>query len=277
MSIFTAREVLLTISYQKKGRWEEIYSHIKEKKPISKEETLEAFAKTQANFITIVDSEYPNSLKGIFKPPFVLYYYGNPSLLNEPYRLTAVGSRNPTIYQNDTSYRLIKELENSMEKKVVIVSGMAKGIDATMMKAAKDTGSPIISVIASGIDKPYPKENDGIYDYCKEGKGLVLSEYPLDTEAKPQNFLFRNRILAALSPSMFIGAGKKKSGTNNSVYWAMSFGKNILTLPCNQNLDDPELTNELLKQGAEPVLSSNDLKLELLQTGKIEMAGKKHS
>ncbi len=266
--IFTARSVLLTLSYLKKGKWDEMYSYIKEKRPLSKELKEEAEQNTKANYITIVDENYPDCLKDIYKPPFILYYYGNLSLLSERYRLTAIGSRRPTLYQSDTCYRLIKELEIKMEKKVVIISGMAKGIDSTVMKAAMEVEAPIISVIGSGIDKPYPTENDGIYDYCKSGKGLVLSEYPLSENAKPQSFLFRNRLLAALSPSLFVGAGKKRSGTNNSVYWASSFNRNVLALPCNQDLDDPELTNELIKQGAEPILDSNDLKLEILTANK---------
>lgn len=264
----TARQIILTISYLKKGKWEDIYAHIKNQVPLTKEEKAEAEANTKSNYVTIVDEDYPSCLKDIYKPPFVLYYYGNLALTEAKYRLTAVGSRKPSIYQNDTCYRLIQEVEEKMNHEVVIVSGMAKGSDSTMMKAAMNVNAPVISIIGSGIDNPYPADNDGIYDYCKSGKGLVLSEYPLNEKAASQNFLFRNRLLAAFSPSLFVGSGKRRSGTNNSVYWASSFNRNVLCLPCNVNLDDPELTNELIKQGADPILCSDDLKAEIIQTAK---------
>ena len=264
-----AKDVLIALSYIKKGNWDAIYSHIKEKLPLSEKDRIEAISMVKSNYITLLDDEYPDCLKNIYKPPFVLYYYGDISLLKSKYRLVAIGSRNPTLYQTDTCYRIIKELEESTNKEVVIISGMAKGMDSTMMRAAIDTNSKVISVIGSGIDNPYPKDNIAIYDYCVKN-GLVLSEYPLNLEAKPKNFLFRNRILAALAPSIFVGSGKQRSGTNNSVYWATTYNKNVLALPCNQNLDDPELTNDLIKQGATPILSSLDLKDEILEASKIE-------
>ena len=85
---------------------------------------------------------------------------------------------------------------------------MAKGIDQAGMKAAMDVGAPVISVIGSGTDNPDPKDNAGIYEYCKSGKGLIMSEYPNTAKAAPNNFVFRNRLLAALSDITFVGGGK---------------------------------------------------------------------
>lgn len=266
----SAREVLLTLSYSKKGDWDKIYAHIKDKIPLDENLKNEAFKNTHSNYVTIVDENYPNCLKQIHKPPFVLYYYGNLSLLKSHCRLTAIGSREPNLYQIDACYKLISECENLLDSNLVIISGMAKGLDSLMMKAAMDKNAPVISILGSGIDNPYPKINKFIYDYCKEKNGLVLSEYPGELSAKPTNFLFRNRLLAALAPSMFVGGGKLKSGTNNSVYWATTFNKNILALPCNQDFMNPDLTNELIKQGATPILSTFDLKEEIIHSIKIE-------
>ncbi len=266
----SAREVLLTLSYSKKGDWDKIYSHIKDKIPLDENLKNEAFKNTHSNYVTIVDEDYPKALKQIHKPPFVLYYYGNLALLKSSCRLTAIGSRNPNLYQTDACYKLISEVEEVMDSNVVIISGMAKGLDSLMMKAAIDKNGPVVSILGSGIDNPYPKANKFIYDYCKDKNGLVLSEYPGSLPAKPDNFLFRNRLLAALAPSIFVGGGKQKSGTNNSVYWATTFNKNILALPCNQDFVYPELTNELIKQGATPILSTFDLKEEIVHTMRFE-------
>jgi DNA processing protein len=117
--------------------------------------------------------------------------------------------------------------------------------------------APIISVIGSGIDNPYPSDNDGIYDYCKSGKGLVISEYPGKVSAKPENFLFRNRLLSSLSEVMFVAGGKNRSGTSSSVRLALEDNREILALPCDITGDD--LTNSLISDGALSVLSASDL------------------
>ncbi len=252
-----AREVLLTMSYLKSGDWNEIYQSIKDKERLKDEEILKAKKETKANFITVVDKNYPDCFKHLYNPPFLLYYYGNLSLLSYPYRLTVIGTRKPTLYQNNTVYSFIQECEDKLENKMVVISGMAKGIDQSGMKAAMDKGAPIISVIGSGIDHPYPKENDGIYDYCKSGKGLVFSEYPLKTEAKPNNFVFRNRLLAALSYVTFVGGGKKISGSMSTVHQSIELNNEILALPCNTTGDD--LTNILIKEGANSVLTAEDI------------------
>ncbi len=252
-----AREVLLTLSYLKSGDWTQIYQCIKDKEKIKEEDILKAKKETKANFITIVDDNYPEFFKHLYNPPFLLYYYGNLSLMSYKYRLTVIGTRKPTLYQNNTVYSFVQECEDKLENKMVVVSGMAKGIDQSGMKAAMDKNAPVISVIGSGIDDPYPKDNDGIYEYCKSGKGLVFSEYPLKTEAKPDHFVFRNRLLAALSYVTFVGGGKRISGSMSTVHQAIELNNEILALPCNTTGDD--LTNTLIKDGAGSALTADDI------------------
>jgi DNA processing protein len=141
---------------------------------------------------------------------------------------------------------------------------MAYGLDQVCMKAAMRVGAPVVSIIGSGIDLPYPSENDGLYDYCKSGKGLVISEYPLTREAQPKNFIFRNRLLAACSPIIFVGGGKNLSGTSATVRMALERGKEITALPCNVTGND--LSNTLIKDGATSILSSEDLIKELMES-----------
>lgn len=257
------RGILLTLSYKGKGNWPAIYSTIRNKVPVSDKEVQEAYRKTASKFVTLIDDDYPNGLKQVEKPPFLLYYYGNLSLLSEKYRLTVVGTRQPTLYQNNTTYEFIKALEEKTENKTVIISGMAKGIDSSAMTAAMDSRAPVVAVLGSGIDAPYPKSNNGIYDYCKSGNGLVLSEYPGKVQAVPDNFVFRNRILAALSMVVFVGGGKRYSGTTATVRHAIDLNDDVLALPCN--VTGLDLTNELIRDGAGSVLSPDDL-LEALKS-----------
>ena len=252
-----AREVLLALSYKYKGEWKKIMSAISNKESIEDVYYEESKSKIKADYLTVIDDDYPVNLRRSNYPPFLLYMYGDKELLSEKYLLSVVGTRYPTMYQNDTVYSLIKEVEEKMNNRAVIVSGMAKGIDQAAMKAAIDSGAPVIAIIGSGIDAPYPSDNQGIYEYCKSGKGLVLSEYPLDIEAKRENFIFRNRLLAALSNVLFVGGGKLRSGTTSTVRYSLDLDKDILALPCNITGDD--LTNALIKDGAISVLSSSDI------------------
>lgn len=251
------RDVLLMLSIRYKGDWKAMYQAIKRKDPYSGEEVKQAYEKTKAKFLTLSDEDYPRAFTNQCNPPFLLYYYGNIKLLKEKYILTAVGSRNPTLYQADTTYHLIKEVVQKSNREVVIVSGLAKGIDALAMRACIQEKGKVIGVIGSGIDNPYPSESQDIYEYCKTENGLILSEYPLDLEAKPENFVFRNRLLVAIGKCLFVGAGKNRSGTSASIRYAIDAGKEILALPCNISGDD--LTNTLIRDGARSVLSSQDI------------------
>lgn len=253
----TAREVLLALAVKHQGDYGKMFSDIKKIVPLTEEDKQKAKSETKANYLTIIDADYPECFRNAYQPPLLLFYYGNIDLLFKPYRLTAIGSRHPDVYQSQTCYSLISNVEETMHKKAILVSGMAIGLDQQCMLAAKDAEAPIISVIGSGIDNPFPSDNQGIYEYCKSGKGLVLSEYPGMTQAQPEHFLFRNRLLAALSKVLFVGGGKLHSGTSVTVRYALDEGKDILALPCNISGND--LTNSLIKEGADPVLEAMDL------------------
>lgn len=255
--MLSSNDLLLFLSLHHEGEWQKIYEDVKKKTRYTIDEILAAKEKVSSPYITVTDPKYPRKLKGIYQPPFLLYYYGDLSLLERPRTLSCIGTRSPNLYQSDTVYRLIREVEQKTESDTVIVSGMAIGLDSSALRAAMEENAPIIAVIGSGIDKPYPECNRDIYEYCKEGKGLVLSEYPLMSKPKPNHFIFRNRIVTGLSPTLFVGGGKKRSGSATSVRFATDQGKDVMALPCNITGDD--LTNTIIQAGAIPVLSSEDL------------------
>lgn len=254
----SARDILLSISIQYDGDYQKMLNEIKYHKPdLSGNKIQEALSKVKANFCELTGEQYPSSFKNCINPPILFYYYGNLSLLEKKYRITCVGSRKPTIYQNRTCFEFLQRCEEHFKNDLVIVSGMAGGLDQTFMKAAMEKEAPVVSIIGSGIDNPYPSDNGGIYDYCKSGKGLVISEYPGELSAKKENFLFRNRLLAVASPVLFIGGGNNRSGTASTLKYALEFGKEVCALPCNVTGDD--LTNSSIKSGAESILCPRDL------------------
>lgn len=247
------RDKLLALSTKYQGDYDKMLSAIEKKENIEEE----FYVKHSSNYLTLLDELYSSKLKRTYKPPIVFYYYGDISLLEEKFILGVIGTRCPTSYQMEMTETLVKETIKKSNKKVVVLSGMAKGIDQIAMKSAMETDGKVISIIASGIDAPYPLNNQGIYDYCKSGKGLVISEHPLNYTARKEDFLFRNRLIASLSKSIFVPGGKNKSGTSSTVRMSLEYGKEILSLPCNVTGDD--LTNSLIQDGAKCVLSSNDI------------------
>lgn len=262
MDKITPTDVLLTLSLLLDGDYFAMRNELHQKKLYDQIHDWYFWkGKIKSQVVTAVSKNYPKFFMDSYEPPLVLYYYGNLSLLSKRYRLSCVGTRNPTIYQRDRSYKMIKEAEEHFQNDLVIISGMAQGIDQTCMKAAMECNAPIVSFMGSGIDNPYPKQNDGIYEYCKSGKGLVLSEYPNEVNAKPKNFLFRNRLLACSSQVLYVGGGKLRSGSAASVKYASELGNEVLALPCNCTDDD--LTNSLIKDGATPILNTKDLIYEI--------------
>lgn len=257
-----AKEVLLALSLKYDGNYEKIVDEIKNKTNRFPKDEMEKWkGNIKSNVVTIVDDNYPQCFKTIFSPPIVLYYYGNLSLLEKTYKITCIGTRKPTLYQTDTCYNFIKEAIKAFDNDLVVISGMAHGLDQTFMRAAMELNAPVVSIIGSGIDNPYPKVNDGLYEYCKSNNGLIISEYPNELQAKPENFLFRNRLLAGGSEILFLGGASLHSGSQATVRYAVDLGKEIVALPCNVTGDD--LTNYIIKDGAGMILSSNDLIYEI--------------
>ncbi|MDD7613603.1 MAG: DNA-processing protein DprA [Candidatus Enterosoma sp.] len=265
-----ARKIRTALSKHCKGNWSERYQKRTKKEARPQEEIDQAFSDRKANRLMIGDCEYPDYFTNCPYPPRVRYYYGNLSLRKTRYRLTCVGTRKPTIYQHDTCARLIEEIEDVRKNKVAIVSGRAAGLDEAFRRAARKKNAPVIAVLGSGIDFCYPDKNKDIYEYCKSGKGLVISEYPGNLAPKQDNFLFRNRLMAARSEVVFIGGGSaRRSGTKSTVRYALDRNKEVMALPCNITGDD--LTNTIIQEGAQAVLTSQDILDQLKDCYRKEM------
>lgn len=203
--------------------------------------------------IRISDSNYPAILREISNPPQILYYIGRWPDANL-FPLAVVGSRESDVYGE----RVVKNiLSEAILDKTVIISGLAKGIDAAAHKIAKHT----IAVLGTGLDEAsfYPKENLELYHQIIKNGGLIISEFPSGTKPKPQNFPQRNRIVAGLSRAALIIQAKVRSGALITARLALEGGREVLAVPgsiFNELSTGPHL---LIAQGAIPIANSEEL------------------
>lgn len=249
-------DVLLTMGVRTNGSWEKEYDMLKKKVPISKKEVDEAYGRLACEGLAFTDPLYPENLKNIWHPPLALFYYGNIGLLKAPRIVSVVGSREATPYGLAMAERLVGGAL-AIDRDLVIASGMALGIDAQAQRTAMAQGAGVISVLGSGIERPYPDSSRDIYEYCKSGKGLVLSEYPFEVEPDREHFPFRNRIIAGICQVLLVVECQRKSGTSVTVRHAVEFGKTVLTVPHDVTPDD--LTGDLIREGSGVCIEPLDL------------------
>lgn len=198
---------------------------------------------------------YPEKLKNINGKPRELYCLGNLELLNYK-SIAVIGSRNYSNYGKraamEFSYNLAKE-------NICIVSGMARGIDSFAHEATLKAKGKTIAVLGSGLDVIYPKENIKLYEDIIKNDGLIISEYPLGTPPRKQNFPARNRIISGLSDGVLVIEARKNSGTNITVDFALEQGKDVFVIPGDIYSKTSDGTNFLIKEGAIPVTSFKDI------------------
>ncbi len=196
------------------------------------------------NAVKIFDEDYPNELRDLRFPPYVLFYKGDLTLLKKE-KIAIVGSRKPCDYALKTIECLCKANRDK-----VIISGMAKGIDAQEHRNASET----TAISGCGIDRIYPYENAALYEEIAR-HGLILSEYPDRIKPYSYHFPFRNRIIAALASKIYIMQSADRSGTMTTLNESLELGRTVKVLP--YDLFDPNgiSNNRLIYEGAEPILS----------------------
>jgi len=204
------------------------------------------------------DPEYPQTLLQIYDPPVLLYVRGDPQVLNLP-SLSIVGTRKPTLYGTQMAQRLGRELA---ARGLVIVSGMARGIDGIGHQGALDAHGRAIGVLGTGIDLCYPKENKKLYERVLE-RGAIISEFPLKTHPAPENFPVRNRIVAGMPLGVVVVEGAQYSGSLITSRLAMEFGREVFGVPGNVTQPVSFAPNLLIKQGAKLVTCGEDVIEEL--------------
>lgn len=209
--------------------------------------------------VKIYDKEYPELLKYISNPPEILYYMGNTEIASMP-SIAIVGARKATPYGKWASYEIAKKLS---QYGVVVVSGMAYGIDSFAHKGAVDNKGKTIAVMGCGIDICYPARNKGLRDRILMEDGLIISEYEPGTHPLPFRFPLRNRIISGISLGTIVIEAGISSGSLITAEYAAEQGRNIYTLPGNINSMCSLGTNKLIKDGAIPLITIDDIIDEL--------------
>ena len=212
------------------------------------------YRKENIHFLMYEDVLYPKRLKEIYLPPVVLFYKGRLELFNR-LSIGIVGARNHTEYSKEALEYLLPDI---LERKVSIISGLARGVDSLAHQLTLDLNGETIAVIGNGINICYPKENQSLYDAIGS-KGLILSEYPLDSPPLKFHFPYRNRIIAGLSHGLCVIEARLHSGSLITANVALSENRQLFALPGNITSEYSKGTNELITAGAFPIRNANDI------------------
>lgn len=219
---------------------------------------LEKILSTQITPITLVHPSYPNLLKEIYDPPPVLYTLGE--LKPEDAKAIAViGTRKMTSYGKIVTEKLVTGL---VEQGFTIVSGLARGVDATAHKAALAANGRTISVLGGGLWNLYPPEHKALAQEITK-HGAVISEFPPSLPAVPGNFPARNRIISGLSLGVLVTEAQEKSGTMITVTEALDQNREVFAVPGPITSSFSVGTMKLIKEGAKLVTSVADILEEL--------------
>jgi DNA processing protein len=205
------------------------------------------------NCITILDLNYPNELRRLSDPPYVLFLKGQQEILHKK-KIAIIGSRKMCSYAKIMTDRLIA----SVSSNYVVVSGLAHGVDGCAHQCALQYKIGTIAVLAFGFDTMYPKAHLSLAQDI-ECNGLLISQYPPHTPIEKYRFVERNRIIAALSDVVCVMQAGIKSGTMSTVNAALDCGIDVFCLP--YHVDEPygEGNNLLIQQGANILTNFNDM------------------
>jgi DNA processing protein len=219
------------------------------------EDEIHRVTEAGGSILTQDDEAYPERLREIYDPPAVLWIRGNADLLARP-GIAVVGTRHPSPYGAGMAEMLSRDLAN---RRLVILSGMARGIDTAAHKGAIEAGGKTVAVWGTGIDVIYPKENKKLAEHIVASGGTIVSEYPLGTFPAPQNFPIRNRILSGMSVGVLVIEAAEYSGTRITARLAMEQNRDVYAVPGNVTNKNAWGPNTLIKQGAKLTATWEDV------------------
>lgn len=207
----------------------------------------------QITEISLQNADYPDMLREIANPPKQLYTLGD---LPKGVAVAIVGSRKPTDYGRQVTYQLAGELAAAG---IAIVSGLAYGIDSIAHEAALDAGGQTVAVLGHGLDMIYPSAHRGLAKRILATGGALISEY--ESGIHPDKFTFptRNRIISGLCQAVIVTEADAKSGSLITTDFAVEQNRTIMAVPGNITSARSAGPNNLLRQGATPVVGSADV------------------
>ncbi|HBT39751.1 MAG: DNA protecting protein DprA [Thermotoga sp. 50_1627] len=210
--------------------------------------------KVKAKIISFWDEAYPPLLRESSSPPVVLFCLGDEKLLKKEC-VSIVGTRRMTSYGKKVSHEMAFA---AAQAGLVVVSGLAFGIDSCAHGAALEACGKTVAVLGTGVDVPYPSSNRKLYERIVQ-EGCVVSEFPLETKALKQNFPMRNRIVAGLSRATVVIEAPKDSGALITAGFAADMGRDVFAVPADIDKASSEGCNWLLRMGAIPLTHPSEL------------------
>lgn len=207
--------------------------------------------------LTLKPAGLPEAISNIPQPPQQLYWTGIAlDTITAMPRVAIVGSRQATNYGRRVTYDLATKLARGG---VVIISGLAYGIDSLSHKATIEAGGCTVAVLPSPIEKIYPAAHHGLADQILKRGGALVSEYPEGTGVRDYSFIARNRLISALAEVVVIPEAARNSGSLHTARFALEQGKTIMAVPGDINSPMSEGCNNLIKSGAIPVTTVDDI------------------
>jgi len=217
------------------------------------DEQLKLIEKCNVNIVSFWDDNYPNRLKNIAYPPILLFTKGDVSLLKSN-SIAVIGTRTPTKYGKESAQYFATNL---VKAGLVVISGLAYGIDTIAHTSTVTEKGKTISVFGAGINIIYPKENLKLVDSILED-GLIVSEYLMDISPAAQNFPARNRIISGLSIGVLLVESGSKGGGMITAKFALDQGKSVFAVPGNINSSRSKGTNLLIKNSEAKLVQNID-------------------
>lgn len=238
---------------------EEIEAILEVKRKVDPDKEMERLKKLDIQVVSFKDPGYPVLLSEIYDPPALLYYKGKlPE--KEEICFSVVGSRACTPYGRRATEEIVFDLAS---EGLVIVSGLALGIDSIAHKTALEAKGKTIAVLGNGLDIIYPYSHKNLAKEIVEKEGAIISEFPLGMPPLKQNFPQRNRIIAGLSQGVLVIEAAETSGALITAHFALEENREVFALPGSIYNPNSVGTNNLIKMGAHPLTSATDIFLEL--------------
>ncbi len=219
---------------------------------------IEAGATAGMVLVPWFDTRYPALLDCIPDPPPVLWLRGDPDALGRP-AVAVIGSRAATNYALAVGARLAAELAG---RSMVVVSGLARGVDSAAHRGCLDAGGATVAVLGSGLDRVYPPEHEGLAGEVASS-GCVISELGPGAPPLPEHFPLRNRIISGISLAVVVVEASEKSGSLITARCAMEQGRDVMAVPGSVLTGRNRGSHSLLKDGAKIVETADDILEEL--------------
>lgn len=209
------------------------------------------------NTLTLNSSGYPDELRQISEPPSKLYFLGCPpqEWMPRP-KIAIVGSRKVSAYGRTVTEKLAAEVAAAG---VVVISGLAYGVDAIAHQSALNVKGCTVAVMAGGLDRVYPAAHYNLAQQIVARGGCLITEYPVGALVYRTNFIARNRLVSGLADGLLITEAANRSGTLSTARFALEQGKTVMAVPGNINSPTSVGCNNLIKSGALPITSSGDI------------------